>query len=145
MLDIDLYNNGEILINSKKSIIYNIFIVLVIIVLVSTLLLSILYKYNKTTKIKGVVKDAKINLLLDEENYKDITTKEILINGGTYKVDNTIINEITYDNNYNVYYNVVAQIDLDSKYLIDNNILDVEIVIGKTTLYKEIIKRIRGE
>lgn len=145
MLESDLYNNSYILINSKKSNIYNIFISIFIVALLLFILISLLYKYDNKVRMKAFVQNNEINLMLDENNYKNITKKDILINNDIYKVDNIIIKEITYDNNYNVYYNVIAQMDLDNEYLIENNILDIDIVLGKTTLYKEILKRIRGE
>ena len=52
-------------------------------------------------------------------------------------------NEYIIDNKSNKYYEVNLLFDLDYKYLINNNVIDIYFEEEKTTLYKEIKNKIK--
>lgn len=143
MQSIDIYNSSEIVLQRKESKVYKIFILIVLLFLVMLLLLMTLYKYDKISKLKGVVKDNKINLTLSENDLKLINSRDILVNGKKYKVSIDSISEAIYDSNYNAYYEVTLNIALNSRISVENNILDINILYGKTTFYRQVKERIK--
>jgi len=143
MQSIDIYNNSEIILQRKESLIYKVFILIVLLFFVVILLLMTLYKYDKTSKVKGIVKDNKINLTVSESNLKLLSNSDILVNENKYKVNINSISEAIYDSNYNAYYELSLNIALDEDILIQNNILDINILLGKTTLYEQVKERIK--
>jgi hypothetical protein len=89
------------------------------------------------------VKDNKINLTVSENNLKLLNNNEILVNGLKYKVNFDSISAAIYDSNYNPYYEVSLYIPLNDGSLIENNVLDISILLGKTTLYTQLKERIK--
>ncbi len=142
MHGIDLYNNSEIILQRKESIIYKVFILIVILFLLIFLLLIALYRYDRISKIKGLVKNNKISLTISENNLKLLNSNDILVNEKRYKVNIESISDAIYDSNYNAYYDVILNIDFNDDILIENNILDINILLGKTTLYQQIKEEI---
>lgn len=141
MQNLDIYNNSEIILQRKESKIYKVFIMLVSIFTLLTLLLVTLYKYDRTFKIKSLVKDNKVNLTVSEDNLKLLSDKSILINKKQYQVNIESISEVIYDTNYNEYYQVI--INIDNYELVENEIIDIFIVLGKTNFYNMIKEKIR--
>ncbi len=141
MQNLDIYNNSEIILQRKESKIYKVFIMLVSIFALLTLLLVTLYKYDRTFKIKSLVKDNKVNLTVSEDNLKLLSDKSILINKKQYQVNIESISEVIYDTNYNEYYQVI--INIDNYELVENEIIDIFIVLGKTNFYNMIKEKIR--
>jgi hypothetical protein len=140
---IDIYNSSEIILQRKESKIYKIFILIVLLFLVVLLLLITLYKYDKISKLKGIVKDNKINLTVSENDLKSLNGRDIIVNEKKYKVSIYSISEAIYDSNYNAYYEITMNIALNNHVLVENNILDINILYGKTTLYEQVKKRIK--
>lgn len=143
MQSIDIYNNSEIVLQRKESKVYKIFILIVLLSLVMFLLLMTLYKYDKISELKGIVKDNKIKLTVSENTLKSLNIEEILVNERKYKVSIDSISEAIYDSNYNIYYEVTLKMVLNNYLLVENNILDINILYGKTTLYDQIKERIK--
>lgn len=143
MQNIDIYNNSEIVLQRKESKVYKIFILIVLLSLVMFLLLMTLYKYDKISELKGIVKDNKIKLTVSENTLKSLNIEEILVNERKYKVSIDSISEAIYDSNYNIYYEVTLKMVLNNYLLVENNILDINILYGKTTLYDQIKERIK--
>lgn len=143
MQSIDIYNNSEIILQRKESIIYKVFILIVLLFLVVILLLMTLYKYDKNSKVKGIVKDNKVNLTVSENNLKLLSNSDVLVNEKKYKVNIDSISDVIYDSNYNAYYEISLYIALNDGILIENNVLDINILLGKTTLYEQIKERIK--
>lgn len=141
MRNLDIYNNSEIVLQRKESKIYKVFIILVLIFALLALLLVTLYKYDRTIKLKSLVKDNKVNLTVSEDNLKLLSNKPILINKKEYQVKIESISEVIYDSNYNEYYQVV--LNIDNYELVENDIIDIFIVLGKTNFYNMIKEKIR--
>lgn len=141
MRNIDIYNNSEVILQRKESKIYKLFIIIVLIFVLLAIVLVTSYKYDRTLKLKSLVKDNKINITVSEDNLKLLSNKPILINKIEYQVNIESISEVIYDSNYNKYYQVV--LNLDNYKLVENDIIDIFIVLGKTTLYNMIKEKIR--
>jgi hypothetical protein len=115
----------------------------VLLFLIVLLSLITLYKYDKISNLKGIVKDNKINLTVSENDLKSLNSREILVNEKKYKVSIYSISEAIYDSNYNAYYEITMNIALNNHVLVENNILDINILCGKTTLYEQVKERIK--
>lgn len=143
MQSIDMYNNSEIILQKKESKLYKIFIIVVLVFLTGAILLMTLYKYDKISKVKAVVKNSKINLTVTEDNLKLLSNNNVLVNDKEYKVVIESISDVIYDSNYNTYYEISLYIDLEGSVLVENNVLDINILLGKTTLYQSLKERIK--
>ena len=141
MRNIDIYNNSEVILQRKESKNYKLFIIIVLIFVLLAIVLVSSYKYDRTLKLKSLVKDNKINITVSEDNLKLLNNKSILINKKEYQVNIESISEVIYDSNYNEYYQVV--LNLDNYELVENDVIDIYIVLGKTNFYNMIKEKIR--
>ncbi len=141
MRNIDIYNNSEVILQRKESKIYKLFIIIVLIFVLLAIVLVSSYKYDRTLKLKSLVKDNKINITVSEDNLKLLNNKSILINKKEYQTVIDSISEVIYDSNYNKYYQVV--LNLDNYELVENDVIDIFIVLGKTNFYNMIKEKIR--
>ena len=93
----------------------------------------------------GKVIDSKLSLIVNNEELTNITeNKEIMIerNIFTYKVDT--IKEVININS--LYYEVIIELNKIPEHLfIENNIIKLNIIINKTTIFDYLIKTVRGE
>lgn len=94
---------------------------------------------------EGRVIDNNLSIMVDSKNLGNITTnKKIKIerNIFTYKVNK--INEVIYGNL--LYYEVILELNKIPEHLfINNNVIDVKIIINKTTIFDYLIKTAKGE
>lgn len=144
MQNIDIFGSKEAVIIEEKSKVFLIFELVVILFLISLTYLIFFYKYSKLVEIKGMVKNKNIIFVLEESNMQKLYNNKVMMDKKMYSVDIISIDEPVYDNNMNLYYSVNTRIKLDNKYLVDNNVVDLHIYLGKTTLAKEIFRSIKG-
>ena len=144
MQNIDIFGSKEAVIIEEKSKVFLIFELVVILFLISLTYFIFFYKYSKLVEIKGMVKNKNIIFVLEESNMQKLYNNKVMIDKKMYSVDIISIDEPVYDNNMNLYYSVNTRIKLDNKYLVDNNVVDLHIYLGKTTLAKEIFRSIKG-
>ena len=144
MQNIDVFGSKEAVIIEEKSKVFLIFELVVILFLISLTYFIFFYKYSKLVEIKGMVKNKNIIFVLEESNMQKLYNNKVMIDKKMYSVDIISIDEPVYDNNMNLYYSVNTRIKLDNKYLVDNNVVDLHIYLGKTTLAKEIFRSIKG-
>jgi Tfp pilus assembly protein PilX len=85
MQEVNIYDNSEIVILKKESIIYKLFIIITLTILITLFLLMYFYSYSVNIRLKGIVKDNYINITISETNLKKLTGN-ILINEKKYKV-----------------------------------------------------------
>ena len=144
MQNIDVFGSKEAVIIEEKSKVFLIFELVVILFLISLTYFIFFYKYSKLVEIKGMVKNKNIIFVLEESNMQKLYNNKVMMDKKMYSVDIISIDEPVYDNNMNLYYSVNTRIKLDNKYLVDNNVVDLHIYLGKTTLAKEIFRSIKG-
>lgn len=144
MQNIDIFGSKEAVIIEEKSKVFLIFELVVILFLISLTYFIFFYKYSKLVEIKGMVKNKNIIFVLEESNMQKLYNNKVMMDKKMYSVDIISIDEPVYDNNMNLYYSVNTRIKLDNKYLVDNNVVDLHIYLGKTTLAKEIFRSIKG-
>ena len=134
LLEIDLILNRK-----KYSKIYNIFLIILTIILIFIYIIFT-YKYQSYYLIKGKIINNKLELLVNINDIKYIK------NNTNLKIDNTIYsykittisNEILIDENYNNYKYIYLNIDNLSN--IDNYVYEVKIPKENKLLAKYLIK-----
>ena len=140
MYDLEYLNNSEIIINSKESNIFKIYIVIILIFLIGAGLLITLYKYEDVLRFTGFVNQKSINLSIKSNDLKYFDYKNIVIDDNKFNYKISKIDEVIYKNN--IYYNIVLNLEKD-KILESKDIVNFKIVFKKETLYKKIIERVK--
>lgn len=144
---IDAFNNYEIVLNKHHNKIYAYVMVMFLCMLI-TLVMSVFYKYHPYLNVNSQVilenSNTYLKAYIKEEDVGKITNRKIFINGKSYKYKSISIgNEFVLDEKYQKYYEVLFEIELDTKYKINNNIINLNIQLSKTTLFKHIINKIQ--
>jgi len=149
MNNIDIFYNSEI-IKRRKSFKIKYYIISMFFLLIGLLVFISCFKYNPYVNLNAIVVKENnsyyLKTLVKLEQINDINQKYIIISNKKYKykVKNISQNYIL-DEKYNRYYEVLLESNIDSKLVIGNNIINVSIEMPKTTLLKQIIKRIKKE
>ena len=118
MNDIDIYNNSSVIMLKKVPVKIISWITILLVFLIFILVFGIFFTYNKYEKCIGIVRGNNIVLELSPDKINKIKDRIIIDNKN--------------------YYEIVLNINLEDKYKIDNNILEIYIELEKTTLLKEI-------
>lgn len=140
MENLNAFNYSKMkLINEKPSKIISWITILCILSLVF-ILISILFKINKYTNTIGYVE------IKEDYNLKIIIDKSLFPIKKNYKLyieDNKYDYKIIKINKLDTYYELLVDCKLEKELLINNNILKIRFKTGKTTLIKELIKKIK--
>ena len=126
MNDIDIYNNSSVIMLKKVPVKIISWITILIVFLIFILVFGTFFTYNKYEKCIGMVRENNIVLELSPDKINKIKDRLYIDN----KKYNFEIKEISKDyiiiDNKN-YYEIVLNINLEDKYKIDNNILEIYI------------------
>lgn len=131
----------------KKDSFILIYTIIVIIFLVLIGLLFKYYEFDKVFKynIQIVKKEeffAKIFIPLNAiSNIQDAT---LVIDDKKINYSIESISDKYFLDDSTMYYEILLNTNLDKKYLIENNIINVKLIKGKTTIYQEIKKMMKG-
>ena len=140
MENLNAFNYSKMkLINEKPSKIISWITILCILSLVF-ILISILFKINKYTNTIEYVE------IKEDYNLKIIIDKSLFPIKKNYKLyieDNKYDYKIIKINKLDTYYELLVDCKLEKELLINNNILKIRFKTGKTTLIKELIKKIK--
>lgn len=137
MNDIDIYNNSSVIMLKKVPVKIISWITILLVFLIFILVFGILFTYNKYEKCIGIVRGNNIVLELSPDKINKIKDG-LYIDNKKYDFEiKEISNDYIIIDNKN-YYEIVLNINLEDKYKIDNNILEIYIELEKTTLLKEI-------
>ncbi len=94
---------------------------------------------------KGIVKDKELTLFVDINDINKVTNNEKIIierDIFTYKV--TKISDLVMDNN--IYKEVKIKVDkLDKIHLLDNNVVNLKVIINKTSILEYLLNTMKGE
>ena len=134
--NIDIYNNSAIILNNKTPSIIKYWII--ILILLSLLFIVIIFipfniykSYNGYVIIEG--KNSYLNLITNINDFPINKTKKLYIKEDNYKYEIIDIK----DNN------VILNVNLKDSIKINNNIVTVSILKGRTTLFKIIKNKIK--
>ena len=149
MNDIDIFYNSEI-IQRRKTFKIKYYIISMTSLLIGLLIFISCFKYNPYINLNAmIIKENNtyyLKTLVNPEQINDINQKHIIISNKKYKYKvKNISEDYILDEKYNRYYEVLLESDIDSKLIIDNNIINISIEMPKTTFLNQIIKRIKKE
>lgn len=138
MDDINIYYNSSVILERKtpKKIIS--WITILILLLIFILIFGFFFEYTKYEKTVGIVKENTLITFIDPIKINKLNKKIIIENKKYDYTINSISEDYTILENKN-YYEVILDVNLEDKYKINNNILEINIELEKTTLIKEII------
>jgi len=147
MNDIDIFYNSEIILKRKSFKIQYYIIFMSISIIIISLFLCF-YKYQPYMYLQAtVVKEDNsyyLKTYILEEKITDINSTYAIINGKRKKYEVKNISEhFILDEKNNKYYEIIISSEIDSKLIIDNNIVDINIELSKTTFVKKIIEKIK--
>lgn len=147
MYNIDIFNNINTIKNKSVNKYISNYIIIIIFLVLSFIIVSIKYEYNNKYHIIGqvIIDDNKYYIkTYIEENKINLIYNDLIFNNN--KVDFKIKsfgNEYLVDEKNIKYYEVNLLFELEYKYLINNNIIDIYFKEEKTTLYKQLKKKIK--
>jgi len=147
MDNIDIFYNSEIILKRKSFKIQYYIIFMSISIIIISLFLCF-YKYQPYMYLQAtVVKEDNsyyLKTYILEEKITDINSTYAIINGKRKKYEVKNISEhFILDEKNNKYYEIIISSEIDSKLIIDNNIVDINIELSKTTFVKKIIEKIK--
>lgn len=139
MDNIDIYENSSIILLRKIPAKIVSWITLLIAAIIFIIIFTPYFKLKKHDNYIGIFKDDKILLLVEKNNINTIKNSFVLENKKYIFSIDSISQEYVIIDDKN-YYEVVLNADLEDKYKINNNILNISIEREETTLFDEIIK-----
>lgn len=146
MEPIDIFYNSEIIIKRKqpKIIIYNIIILISLSLL---LLFSCFYTYHPYLNLKASVvtnnQDYYLKVLISENDMDKLNNTNLLIKNKNYKYEIKEISSSLLDANYNKYYEILIICNINKSLRINNNIININIKLPKTTYMKKLIQEFK--
>lgn len=144
MIDIDIYNNSAAILSRQTPRKIISWITVLILSLITFIIFSHFYSYNKYINYEAQyhLDSNYIEILIDEQYFPISKDSQIYIENKLY--DYEIINiSAPYIVNGKKYWSLNIKCDLDEKYIIDGNILKIRFIKIRTTLEKEIMKKIK--
>ena len=144
---IDIFDNSPLILEKKRPLYIISYLTIILIVILAIILIASLYEYNPYKSYLGKIviseNDFYINILMEERDVSFLN-KNIIINNKNYKSKIVSISDIAYiGENLKKYYEIKIKSDIDDNLIIQNNIIQINIKLPKTTLLKELIKNIR--
>lgn len=134
----DIYYNSSVILLRKTPYKIISWITILFISMLSIIIFGIVFKYNKYEKYIAIFKDNQLHLLIEPNRINDLKT-EFILNNKKYSFEINSISEDYIINETKNYYEVILNCELDNKYKINNNILNINMELDKTTLLKEIL------
>lgn len=147
MDNIDILENNNTIWLQKIPHKITIWVVIIIMGLITLGFFICCYPYNNIKIYEGLVQKNDlgyyINILVLENDINNITDKKLLINNKDRKYQIANISDDYYLDNNNKYREVTLKTTIDKKSIINNNILELKFIVGKTTIYQIFKERIK--
>ena len=138
--NIDILYNSEIILK-RKSFKIKYYIIFTSIFITILLAFASFYKYYSYKNFKAVLikekNDYFLKILVKEDDINSINNKKY-----KYKIKN-INKEYYLDELYNKYHEILIKCKIDSKLIINNNVIDISIELPKQTFIQNVIKKIK--
>lgn len=147
METIDVFYNSSLILERKRPLYILSYLTIIIFVILLALLISIFYKYNPYKKYLGrvIITESDFYIKMQvEENEIPLLNNNFIINNENYSYKITGISDIAYiGDNLKKYYEVTIESNIDDNLIIQNNIININLKLPKTTLFKELIKKVK--
>jgi len=139
------YELGDLnaIILTKTASFIKYYIVILMFILLTLFSIVIFYQYHKYENYFGYIGkegDYYIGLYLEDNAISKLASNVLLIDNQEFKYDKIDISSEYYIENNNKYRLVKLYGNIDKKYLIINNIVNIKVQKPKTTLLKQIKK-----
>ena len=144
---IDIFDNSPLILEKKRPLYIISYLTVILIVILAIILIASLYEYSPYKSYLGKIviseNDFYINILMEDRDVSFLN-KNILINNKKYISKTVSISNTAYiGENTKKYHEVKIKSNIDDNLIIQNNIIQINIKLPKTTLLKELIKNIR--
>lgn len=147
--DISIFNNSSVVYSKKTSGAVILWMTILIVIFIIFCFISLFYKFSVSNIYYAkVVKNEKENYIyfdVDEEFISMKNRNYLQINDEEYKCHLISSSDKYYILNSNKYWNVTYECDLPEELNINDSLIEVQIEKRKTTLFNELIRKIRKE
>lgn len=142
-----MYNNFSYIINKKTSFSIIIWLLFLIIGFIIFILISLKYEFYLCQTYLGYIRKIgnSFNTIIyvKEDEVNEISRSVILVDDKEYEFQIISISDKYFMVDNELAYEVILDIDLDNQYLIENNIVKLDLKKSKTTICQQIKKGIK--
>lgn len=144
----DIFNNYETTINRKTPKYIIIWLILLSIFCIAFILISIFYNFNKYEKYLGIVtkegNDYYVKVYVKNDEIVITKTDTVKIDNETVKYQIVFIsNQLVINTNNETCKEMIIKCQLKNNQKIENNILSLNFMLRKTTLFKNFLSYIK--
>lgn len=143
MDSIDIYNYSNIKGMSRTPFKIYSWVSILIVSFLVFISYSTLFKYKTYLTYIGIVKNNYVEFYANKDFFTKKSENKVMINNEVLKYDIVAIEEYSYDSGNTEYWRIVLNVELEPKMKIENNRLTLRFLYKETTLYKDIMKKIK--
>lgn len=142
-----IHNNYTYIINKTTSKAIIIWLLFLITSFILFIIISLNYEYNIYNSYFGYIKkidDSFYTIIyVPKDKINELSENILLVDDLKYDFEIFSISDEYFVNDNEICYEVKLKINLKEKYLIENNIINVMLKNGKTTIYQELKKGLK--
>lgn len=142
-----IHNNYSYIINKKTSKVIIFWLLFLIISFVLFIIISLKYEYNIYNSYFGYIKKIDNSfytiVYIQKDKISELSTSTLLVDDLEYDFEIVSISDEYFVNDNELCYEVILNLNLKEKYLIENNIINIILKNDKTTIYQELKKGLK--
>lgn len=142
-----IHNNYSYIINKKTSKVIILWLLFLIISFILFIIISLKYEYNIYNSYFGYVKKIDNSfytiIYIQKDKISELSTSTLLVDDLEYDFEIVSISDEYFVNDNELCYEVILNLNLKEKYLIENNIINIILKNDKTTIYQELKKGLK--
>ena len=142
-----IHNNYSYIINKKTSKVIILWLLFLIINFILFIIISLKYEYNIYNSYFGYVKKIDNSfytiVYIQKDKISELSTSTLLVDDLEYDFEIVSISDEYFVNDNELCYEVILNLNLKEKYLIENNIINIILKNDKTTIYQELKKGLK--
>ena len=142
-----IHNNYSYIINKKTSKAIILWLLFLIISFIIFIIIALNYEYHIYNSYFGYIKkidDSFYTIIyVKKDKISELSESILFVDDLEYDFEIFSISDEYFVNDNELYYEVILNLDLKEKYLIENNIINVILKNNKTTIYQELKKGLK--
>ena len=142
-----IHNNYSYIINKKTSKVIILWLLFLIISFILFIIISLKYEYNIYDSYFGYIKKIDNSfytiVYIQKDKISELSTSTLLVDDLEYDFEIVSISDEYFVNDNELCYEVILNLNLKEKYLIENNIINIILKNDKTTIYQELKKGLK--
>ena len=142
-----IHNNYSYIINKKTSKVIILWLLFLIISFILFIIISLKYEYNIYDSYFGYIKKIDNSfytiIYIQKDKISELSTSTLLVDDLEYDFEIVSISDEYFVNDNELCYEVILNLNLKEKYLIENNIINIILKNDKTTIYQELKKGLK--